>query len=134
MQTRTIEFAYNARTTYTAVKNLFRKRTKFSNVKCNDESFVVEARRGSLLSPFTENVRMKVIATSFDTCRVVVESSSRSILNLLDWGVNKGNVSDLSGYISNEIYKLMPSVVAVQTKERQDKSTIQITTPEIKMR
>jgi len=37
---------------------------------------------------------------------VVVESSSRSILNLLNFGANKGNVSDLSDYINNEVYKL----------------------------
>ena len=58
------------------------------------------------LSPFTENVKMKVSATSSQTCKVVIESSSRSILNLLNLGANKGNISDLSDYISNEVYKL----------------------------
>ena len=68
--------------------------------------FVVEARHGMWLSPFSEKVKMKVSATSSKTCRVVVESSSRSILNLLNFGANKGNVSDLSDYISNEVYRL----------------------------
>ena len=86
MQTTTLEFPHNARTTYTAVKRLFDKSTKFS-----------------------ENVKMKVVATSSQTCKVVVESSSRSILNLLNFGVNKGNVSDLSDYINNEVYKLTQS-------------------------
>ena len=106
MHKATLEFPHNARTTYTAVKNLFRKSTQFSGVKCNDELFVVEARHGMWISPFSEKVKMKVSATSSTTCRVVVESSSRSILNLLNIGANKGNVSDLSDYISNEVYRL----------------------------
>ena len=106
MQTSTLEFPHNARTTYTAIKRLFEKRTKFCSVKCNDELFIVEARRGLWISPFSENVKMKVVATSSQTCKVVVESSSRSILNLLNFGANKGNVSDLSDYINNEVYKL----------------------------
>ncbi len=106
MQTTTLEFPYNARTTYTAVKRLFEKSTKFSSVKYNDDFFIVEARHGMWISPFSENVKMKIVATSSQTCRVVVESSSRSILNLLNFGANKGNVSDLSDYINNEVYKL----------------------------
>ena len=106
MQTSTLEFPHNTRITYTAIKRLFEKRTKFSSVKCNDDLFIVEARRGLWISPFSENVKMKVVATSSQTCKVVVESSSRSILNLLNFGANKGNVSDLSDYINNEVYKL----------------------------
>ncbi len=68
--------------------------------------FIVEARHGMWLSSFSENVKMKIVATSSNTCKVVVESSSRSILNLLNFGANKGNVSDLSDYINNEVYKL----------------------------
>lgn len=106
MQTTTLEFPHNARTTYTAIKRLFEKHTKFSSVKCNDELFIVEARHGLWISPFSENVKMKVVATSSNTCKVVIESSSRFILNLLNFGANKGNVSDLSDYINNEVYKL----------------------------
>jgi len=106
MQATTLEFPHNARTTYTAVKGLFEKNTKFSSVKCNDELFIVEARHGLWISPFSENVKMKVVATSSNTCKVVIESSSRSILNLLNFGANKGNVTDLSDYINNEVYKL----------------------------
>ena len=106
MQTTTLDFPHNARTTYTAIKRLFEKHTKFSSVKCNDELFIVEARHGMWISPFSENVKMKVVATSSNTCKVVIESSSRSILNLLNFGANKGNVSDLSDYINNEVYKL----------------------------
>ena len=126
MQTLTLEFPHNARTTYTAVKRLFEKRTKFCCIKCNDDLFIIEARHGLWLSPFSENVKMKIVATSSQTCKVVVESSSRSILNLLNFGVNKGNVAALRDYISNEVYKLTPS-------EGSDHSTVRIVKPEIKM-
>jgi len=106
MQTTSLEFPHNVRMTYTAVKRLFEKETGFRSVRCHDEFFVIEARRGMWLSPFSENVKMKVVATSSQTCKVVVESSSRSILNLLNLGANKGNVSDLSDYINNEVHKL----------------------------
>ena len=106
MQSTTLEFPHNVRTTYTAIKRLFDKSTKFGSVKCNDDLFIVEARRGLWISPFSENVKMKVVATSSQTCNVVGESSTRSILNLLNFGANKGNVSTLSDYINNEVYKL----------------------------
>lgn len=106
MQTSTLEFPHNARATYTAVKRLMERQTGFSGVRCNDELFFVEARRGLWLSPFSEKVKMKVVATSSTTCKVVVESSSRSVLNLLHFGANKGNVSTLSDYINNEVFRL----------------------------
>ena len=49
---------------------------------------------------------MKVVATGSTSCKVVVESSSRSILNLLNFGANKGNLNELSDYINNEEIKL----------------------------
>ena len=49
---------------------------------------------------------MKVVATSSTSCKVVVESSSRSILNLLNFGANKENLNELSDYINNEVNKL----------------------------
>ena len=58
------------------------------------------------LIPFCENVKMKMVATSSQTCKVVVESSSRSILNLLYFGANKVKVPDLSDYTNNEVHKL----------------------------
>lgn len=131
MQTTTLEFPHNARTTYTAIKNLFRKETKFGNVKCNDALFIVEARHGSLLNPFSENVKMKVVATSSDTCKVVIESSSRSILNLLNFGANKGNISDLSDYINNEVYRLQDVIAYTADGNASDHSTIKIVPPKI---
>ena len=135
MQTTTLEFHHNARTTYTAVKHLFEmKHTKISCVKYNDDLFIVEARHGAWISPFTENVKMKVVATSNQTCKVVVESSSRSILNILNFGANKGNISDLSDYINNEGYKLCEPGEIPMTKQDSDHSTIRIVPPEIKFK
>lgn len=78
MQTTTLEISYPARVVYTAVKRLFQKKTQFSAVECNDELFFVEARHGAWISPFSENVKMKVVATSTQASKVVIESSSRS--------------------------------------------------------
>ena len=126
MQKTTLDFPHNSRITYTAVKNLFNKQTGLSSVKCNDELFVIEARHGAWISPFSEQIKIKVAATSNETCRVVVESSSRSILNLLNFGANKGNVATLHDYISNEVYKLTPS-------QGSDHSTVKIVEPEIRI-
>lgn len=116
MEKTTLAFPHNSRTTYTAVKNLFRKQTGFSSVKCNDDLFVIEARQGAWISPFSENIKIKVAATSSTSCNVVVESSSRSILNLFNFRANKGNISDLSDYINNEVYKLAQSGEIIITK------------------
>lgn len=135
MQTSTLEFPHNARATYTAVKHLFEmKRTKFCSVKYNDDLFIVEARHGAWISPFTENVKLKVVATSSQTSKVVVESSSRSILNLLNFGANKGNISDLSDYINNEVYKLCQPGEIRMTNQDSDNSTIRIVPPEIRFK
>ena len=132
MQTSTLEFPHNARTTYSAIKHLFEmKQTKFSSIKFNDDLFIVEARHGMWLSPFTENIKLKVVATSSQTCKVVVESSSRSILNILNFGANKGNVSDLSDYINNEVYKLCQPGEIPMTIQIDEHSTIRIKKPEI---
>lgn len=134
METSTLEFPHNARTTYTAIKNLFRKQTGFSSVKCNDDLFIVEARHGAWISPFSENVKMKVVATSTTSCKVVVESSSRSVLNLINWGANKGNVSNLSDYINNEVYRLCQPGEIPMSNQGKDHSTIRIVPPEIKFK
>ena len=132
MQTSTLEFPHNARTTYSAIKHLFEmKQTKFSSIKFNDDLFIVEARHGMWLSPFTENIKLKVVATSSQTCKVVVESSSISILNILNFGANKGNVSDLSDYINNEVYKLCQPGEIPMTIQIDEHSTIRIKKPEI---
>lgn len=82
----------------------------------------------------SENVKMKVVATSSQTCKVVVESSSRSVLNLLNFGANSGNVSDLSDYINNEVYKLCQPGEIPMSNQDTDHSTIRIAKPEIRLR
>lgn len=134
MEKSTIEFPHPSRTVYAAVKNLFEmKRTKFSSVKFDDDLYIVEARHGAWLSPFSENVKMKVVATATSACKVVVESSSRSILNLLNFGANRGNVSDLSDYIYNEVYKLCQHG-EIRMAEQENRSTIRIRKPEIRLK
>ena len=116
------------------MKNLFEmKRTKFSSVKFDDDLYIVEARHGAWLSPFSENVKMKVVATATSACKVVVESSSRSILNLLNFGANSGNVSDLSDYINNEVYKLCQHG-ELRMMEQDDHSTIRVRKPDIRLK
>ena len=107
MQNLTIEFPHNSRITYFAVKNMFRKKTGFSSLNFNDSMYVIKARHGALISPFSESVVVEVTATSTSTCKVTIKSTSRSILNLLNFNANKDNISVLKNYISNEVYKLM---------------------------
>ena len=141
MQSLILEFPHNTRTVYTAVKNLLaRKRTKFSAVKCDDDLFVIEARHGAWLSPFSERVKVRVVASGNETTRVIIESSSRSELNLLNLGANKANVSDLRDYISNEVFRLQHVTVG-KDEEEKDKddndqsshSSIRIAAPSIRI-
>lgn len=105
METATLSFPYSSRDTYYAVRDFVKKKcTQFLGVKCNDELYIVEARRGAWLSPFSEQVKIKVVATGQDSCKVVVESTSRSMLNILNFGANSTNVSDLSDYINNAVH------------------------------
>lgn len=106
MQSERIDFELNARRVYTAVKRVFYGRTRFSSVECDDEHFIIEGRRGWLLSPLSERVKMRVVATSTKSCQVIIESSSRSPLNLFNIGANSRNVTQLGEYIRNEVYRL----------------------------
>ena len=107
MQRTTLDFSRNARRVYTAIKHVFETRTRFRNIRCDDTHFVVEARRGWFISPMSESVKVKVIATGTEQSQVVIESSSRSVLNLLNLGTNKKNVTNLSDFIQNEVWKLV---------------------------
>ena len=107
MQTSTIEFPRNARRVYTAVKHVFETRTRFSNIKCDDTHFQIEVRRGWFISPMSESVKVKVVATGTEQSQVTIESSSRSVINLLNFGANKKNVTNLSDFIQNEVWKLV---------------------------
>ncbi len=106
MQRETVDFGLNSRRVYTPVKRVFYGRTRFSSVECDDEHFIVEGRRGWLISPFTERVKMRVVATGTNSCQVIIESSSRSPLNLFNLGANCRNVTQLGEFIRNEVYRV----------------------------
>lgn len=135
MQTSSLEFPHNARTTYTAIKHLFEtKQTSFSNVRCNDDLFTIEACHGMWISPFTEKIKIKVVATDIHTCRVVVESSSRSILNMLNYKANMRNVSELSDCIKNEAYKIHQTEDIIKPHKDNPHSAIKFIPSNIKFR
>ncbi len=106
MQREKVDFELNARRVYIAVKRVFYGRTRFSAVECNDEHFIVEGRRGLLISPLSERVKMRVVATGTNSCQVIIESSSRSVLNLFNMGANSRNVKQLGEFIRNEVYRV----------------------------
>jgi hypothetical protein len=107
MQKTTLDFPRNSRRVYTAVKHVFKTRTRFCNIHCDDTHFVIEARRGWFVSPISESVKVKVVATGTEQSLVTIESSSRSVLNLINLGANKKNVTNLSDFIQNEVWKLV---------------------------
>ena len=88
------------------MKRAFYGRTRFSAVECDDEYFTVEGRRGWLISPLSERVKMRVVATGSNSYQVIIESSSRSPLNLFNLGANSRNVTQLGEYIRNEVYRI----------------------------
>ena len=70
MQTTTLDFPRNARRVYTALKHVFQTKTRFSNIACDDVHFMMEARRGWFVSPCTESIKVKVVATGTEQSRV----------------------------------------------------------------
>jgi hypothetical protein len=133
MQTITIGFDYNLRTVYTAIVNLMEKQKSFSAVKRWDTLCTVEARRGPWLSPFSERVKIKVTATSSTTTEMRIESSSRSVLNLFNFGANKANINNLKQYVCNEVHRLQTVVHSNADGMTADHSTIRIVRPSIRM-
>ena len=126
MQTQSVSFELNARRVYTAVKRVFHGRARFSTVECDDEHFTIEGRRGWLISPLSEHVKMRVVATDTNSCQVIIESSSRSVLNLFNLGANSRNVTQVSEFIRNEVYsisntdediRLKPSSIALRNND-----------------
>lgn len=129
METATLSFSScSSRDAYYAISDFFKmKRTQFSSVECNKTMYTIEARHGAWLSPFSEKVKIKVSATGRDSCQVVIESSSRSILNILNLGANSGNVSDLSDCINNVVHNRVRIV-----SDADDDSTIHLRKPDIR--
>ena len=54
----------------------------------------------------SERVKMRVVATGSYSCQVIIESSSRSPLNLFNLGANSRNVIQLGEFIRNEVYRV----------------------------
>ena len=119
MQCEKVDFELNARRVYTAVKRVFQGRTRFSSVECDDEHFIVEGRRGWLISPLSERVKMRVVATGSNSCQVIIESSSRSLLNLFNLGANSRNVTQLGEFICNEVYRISNSNEDIHLKPNE---------------
>lgn len=130
MQRETVDFQLNARRVYTAVKRVFYGRTRFSSVECDDEHFIVEGRRGWLVSPLSERVKMRVVATGTDSCQVIIESSSRSVLNLFNFGANSHNVKQLGEFIRNEVYRVSNTDEDIRLKPND----IRLTNNDIKIK
>ena len=116
MQRETVDFELNSRRVYTAVKRVFYGRTRFSSVECDDEHFIIEGRRGWLISPLSERVKMRVVATSTNSCQVIIESSSRSPLNLFNFRAHSRNVTQLGEFIRNEVYRVSNSNEDIHVK------------------
>ena len=129
MQHTTIEFPHhNARTVYTAIRKFFKDR--LSAVHCDDSLFTITARHGAWLSPLSEKIRIKIVATGTEACQVEIESSSRSFLNLIfGFGANKENVRNLADAIQNQVYKLMTN-----GEIRLEEGKVRLKAPEIRMK
>jgi hypothetical protein len=131
MQHTEIQFPHhNARTVYAAISRLFESRLRLSAVHCDDDLFTITARHGAWLSPLSEKIRCKVVATGTEACKVEVESSSRSFLNLIfGFGANKENVRNLADAIQNQVYKLMTN-----GEIRMEEGKVRLKAPEIRMK
>ena len=126
MKSTTLEFPHNARTVYTAVKHVMETCGRFSNVKCNDATFTVTASHGWSLIPLGENVRIRIVATGYETTKVIVESSAKVFLNV--FASNKENVQSLGDFIANGVWRLL------RLDDGRDHSTIRIVQPDIRMK
>lgn len=106
MAHRDLDFPHNARRTFTAVKRAFEKCGEFHRVRCDERTFVITARHGASLLALGEKIEVHVVATSTQSCQVRIISGSQISLNILNIGSNKRNVTNLSDWISNQVYRL----------------------------
>lgn len=131
MQHTEIQFPHhNSRTVYAAISRLFESRLRLSAVHCDDDLFTITARHGAWLSPLSEKIGIKVVATGTEACKVEIESSSRSFLNFIfGFGANKENVRNLADAIQNQVYKLMTN-----GEIRMEEGKVRLKAPEIRMK
>lgn len=128
MKSETIEFPRNARTIYTAVKNVVQTCGRFHRVKNDDNLFIITASHRISLPSFGENIKIRVVASGTEASNVIIESSSKLFLNFINGGANKKNVQTLSDFIHNAVWKLL------NVNDSVDHSQIKIVKPDIKIR
>lgn len=105
-KSNTIDFPQNARRTYTAVKRAFERCGEFHHVRCDKRTFVITARHGVSLLALGEKIEVHVVATGPQSCQVRIISGNQIPLNIFNIGSNKRNVTNLSDWISNQVYRL----------------------------
>ena len=105
-KSNTIDFSQNARRTYTAVKRAFERCGEFHHVRCDERTFVITARHGASLLALGEKIEVHVVATGTQSCQVRIISGNQIPLNIFNIGSNKRNVTNLSDWISNQVYRL----------------------------
>lgn len=99
-------FLQKACRTFTAEKRAFGKWSEFHRVRCDERTFVITARHGASLLALDEKIEVHVVATSPQSCQVCIISGNQMPLNILNIGSNKRNVTNLSDWISNQVYRL----------------------------
>lgn len=126
MKSETIHFPINARRVYTAVKNAVYNCRRFKKIKVDDYAFTITASHGMSIIPLGENIEIRVISDSNDSCDVVCKSSSKLFFNI--FGSNKDNITTLDQFVKNSVWKLMP------VEQSNDHGRIRIVEPDIKFR
>lgn len=106
MKSNTVEFPQNARRTYTSVKHTFETCGMFHRVECDNVNFVIRAKHGASLLALGEKIKVRVVATGTQASKVVVESGNQFPLNIFNIGQNKQNVTTLTEFIANRVYRL----------------------------
>lgn len=88
------------------VKHTFETCGMFHRVECDDVNFVIRAKHGASLLALGEKIKVRVVATGTKTSKVVVESGNQFPLNIFNIGQNKQNVTTLTEFIANRVYRL----------------------------
>lgn len=103
MKTSIIEFPFPTRRVFTACKNAIKACGIFRSIKIEESVSRITASKGFPI--FGEDIIVNVKATASDKCQVILKSSDKLLFNIFKFGNNIRNVSDLSQFISNEVYK-----------------------------
>lgn len=78
----------------------------FHRVEYDDVNFVIRVKHGASLVALGEKIKVRVVATGSQTSKVVVESGNQFPLNIFNIGQNKQNVTTLTEFIANRVYRL----------------------------